>query len=115
MTKLDIRERVRTALNKVGAMPLLRGPNGPISDRRIVMPDGTVRRDLFAVAREWGLMPLVQLDYVGREEFAGVSSDDNREWWSKLVISKKGNSKYYPFFIVTLNKGLYLNNCPTPL
>lgn len=67
----ELRERVRIALNRVGVMPHHSGPNGPVSDRRIVMPDGTVRRDLFGVAREYGLTSLVRL-HMDREIFAGV-------------------------------------------
>lgn len=69
---MSMKERVRLALNKVGAMPHHSGPNGPISDRRVIMPDGTVRRDLFALAREWGLTPLVR-QHLSTEIFAGVA------------------------------------------
>lgn len=69
-----MKERVRMALNAVGAMPYISGPNGPVSDRRVIMPDGSVRRDVIALAKEYGLVPLYR-QHLSTSVFDGVESE----------------------------------------
>ena len=52
---------VLDALNWLGGLPFISGPNGPLSVKEILL-DGVWRRDLFTVCDELGLVALTRRD-----------------------------------------------------